>query len=57
MKQTARISFLHFFFGFVIFISLSVSMTVLVGRYSVNQDVEQRAAASRALMLSSDIQK
>jgi Na+-driven multidrug efflux pump len=48
---------MHFFFGFMVFIGLSISMTVLVGRYSVNQDVAQRAAASRAMMLNTDLQQ
>ncbi|MDB5187794.1 MAG: hypothetical protein JWO50_314 [Candidatus Kaiserbacteria bacterium] len=53
MKRTPTASFMHFFFGFMVFIGLSISMTVLVGRYSVNQDAEQRAAASRAMMFDS----
>jgi Na+-driven multidrug efflux pump len=57
MKRSPTASFMHFFFGFMVFIGLSISMTVLVGRYSVNQDVAQRAAASRAMMLNTDLQQ
>ena len=54
MNKSARASFLHFVFSFVIFISLSVSLTVLVGKYSLNQVVENRAAAARTIMLHQD---
>jgi hypothetical protein len=51
MRKSPQATFAHFLFGFVLFISLSVSLTVIVGRASVNQDVASKAAAARATML------
>jgi hypothetical protein len=51
MQETPAGSFLRFFLGFLIFISLSVGLTVFTNSYLVKQEGDQHAAAAKALML------
>jgi len=51
MQETPVASFMHFFLGFLVFISLSVGLTVFVNSYTIKQAGDQQAAAAKALML------
>lgn len=42
---------MRFFLGFVVFISLSVGLTIAINLYTVKQVGEQQAAAAKAVML------
>ena len=44
-------SFLKFFIGFTLFISLSFGITIAVNKYAAVQDAAKQQAAAAALML------
>jgi len=51
MQETPAVSFMHFLMGFLIFISLSVGLTIWVNSYTTKQAARQQAAAAKALLL------
>ncbi|MBI5003903.1 hypothetical protein HZC00_02315 [Candidatus Kaiserbacteria bacterium] len=51
MQETPVGSFMRFFLGFLVFISLSVGLTVFTNSYLIKQAGDQQAAAAKALML------
>ncbi|MCI0558982.1 MAG: hypothetical protein MN733_10840 [Nitrososphaera sp.] len=51
MRDTPIQSFSKFLLGFVVFISMSVGLTLLVNAYTPKQGAQQHAAAAMALML------
>lgn len=44
-------SFLRFFLGFMLFISISFGVTLAVNSYTANQSIEQQTAAALQAML------
>ena len=51
MQETPTASFMKFFLGFTVFISLSIGLTILVNSITTKQDAEKQAAAAAKAML------
>ena len=51
MKDDAVGSFLRFFFGFMLFISISFGVTIAVNAYTTQQSQQQAATAALQAML------
>lgn len=51
MRETPTGSFFKFFFGFAVFIGMSIGLTIAVNTYTVTRDASQHAAAALAGMV------